>query len=262
MIDEKIRSRAARQYWLISLGQAYELGASDRFVRRRLVEGDWRRVEPCVYAVDRQPITWLRRLKAAELGTAGAAVGGLAAAALHGLTDFRKGRPEIVAAPAVSARNTGAIVHRQVGVRLTTVEGIRVTTVPQTLFDVAARVDPWRLERALDDALVGRQMAVGDLEERLAFYAGSRRPGLPRMRGLIEERRAEGWVPPASELEARLYVVIGRVRGDFEVVRQAPWPWDESPAGTVDTFVPSSGLIIEGDSRRWHTRVRDFGLRS
>lgn len=71
----------------------------------------------------------------------------------------------------------------------------------------------WHLERALDDGLVGKALRLAAVEERLAFYEGSRRAGIPALRSLIGGRREDGWVPPSSELEARLYAVLERLAG-------------------------------------------------
>jgi len=133
-----------------------------------------------------------------------------------------------------------------------------VTTIAQTLFDVAARVSLWKLERAMDDSLVSGRLTVAELQERLAFYEGSRRHGLARIRPLIVERSADAWVPPESDLEARLFVVMNRLPFGGDVVRQPSWPWRESSSGRVDTYLPEHRLIVEADGRRWHTRVRDF----
>ncbi len=258
VLDSKLQTLAARQHWLVSRRQAFELGASTRFLDRRLQAGDLVRIERSVYGYAGHPMTWLRRVKAAELGTPDAAIAGLAAAALHGLTDFRRGRPEIVVPPTAICRHPTALVHRQVGVRTTEVEGVTTTTVTQTLFDVAPRVSIWKLERAVDDCLIGRKVQLEDLEERLRFYEGSRRAGLPVMRSLITERRQSGWVPPSSELEARLYDLLDDVTDRSNVVRQAAWPWRPTTVGAVDAYLPGHGLIIEADGRRWHTRMADF----
>ncbi|MGH9247196.1 MAG: type IV toxin-antitoxin system AbiEi family antitoxin domain-containing protein [Acidimicrobiales bacterium] len=258
ILDEKVSRLAARQYWLISRAQAYRLGASRRFIDRRVAAGHWVRVEPGVYLLAGHALTWQGRFKAVELGAPGGAIAGLAAAAVHALTDVRPGRPEIVVAPDAHHRHKVAIVHRQVGIRATTVDGVRVTTIAQTLFDLAPRIGLWPLERALDDALVAKRLTVDDLNERLAFYDGSRRPGVPRMRALIGERAADAWVPPASELEALLYRTLDSLPSRPTVVRQEAWPWRTSADGTVDSLLPASKLIVEGDGRRWHTRVADF----
>ena len=257
-LEARILDLAARQLWLFNRRQVCGLGASTRFIARRLDSGAWTNPEPSVYGIAGHRLTWRRALKAAELGTADAGVGGLAAAALHQLPDFRAGRPELVAPPCTSSRGKLATIHRQVGYKLTTVDGITVTTIAQTLFDIAARVSLWRLERGMDDPLVAGNLTVAELQERLSFYEGSRRHGLARIRPLIVERSADAWTPPESDLEARLFVVLDRLPFGGDVVRQPSWPWRDQSDGRVDAYVPDHRLIIEADGRRWHTRVRDF----
>jgi very-short-patch-repair endonuclease len=192
------------------------------------------------------------------LSVAESAIGGFAAAALHQLNGFRPGPIELVAPVNAYCRHPTALVHRYAGASITTVDGIAVTTIAQTVFDIGARVRPWRLERIIDDAIVGRRLRVEELEERLAFYVYSRRAGLPALRALVGERATRGWVPPESELEAILLRVLSRLPGHPRVVRQAPLPfWSRQP-GRVDVLLPDHRVIIEADGRRWHTRVADF----
>ena len=257
-LDLALHRLARSQHLLFSRRQATELGASERFIGRRLARGDWLKPDTGVYGLVGASMTWRRQLKAAELSAHEAAIGGTAAAALHSLTDFRPGRPEIVVPPGVSARSRIATVHRQVGFPTTVVDGIRVTTVAQTLFDVAPISSVWRLERAMDDALRDGRLSVPELDALLEFYAESRRNGLPRIRPLIIERRAEGWIPPASDLEARLFAMLDRVPSRPAVIRQHPFAWRQPAAMRVDGFLPGPGIICEGDGRRWHTRVADF----
>ena len=75
------------------------------------------------------------------------------------------------------------------------------------------------------------------------------------MRRLIAVRSGHGFVPPSSVLERLLYRVLDRPRMP-SYVRQARVPW--SPDQVVDALVSAAKLIIEGDGRRWHTRIADF----
>ena len=115
-----------------------------------------------------------------------------------------------------------------------------------------------RLERAVDDALIANKVTIAELEERLDFYVGTRRPGIPRMRALMGERSADGWVPPESELEALLLRMLERLGDAPRIFRQASLPWRSAQPGRVDVLLPDHRLIIEADGRRWHTRVADF----
>ncbi len=257
-IDRQIEALAAKQFGAFSRQQAFTIGASERFVQRRLTHKDWLRVAPAVYALPASRGTWRRQCKIAELASDGGGIAGATAAALHGLAGFRPGPIEVALAVNSASRPLPGTAHRYAGALLTTVDGIRVTTVAQTLFDVAARVGLARLERAIDDALVSKRVTVADLEERLDFYVGSRRPGLPRMRALVGERAADGWVPPESELEAMLLRVLDRVPTAPRIVRQVEFAWRTNLTARVDVLLPDHRLIIEADGRRWHTRVADF----
>lgn len=257
-IDRRIDGLAAKQFGVFSRQQAFELGASERFVKRRLHEKYWLRPVPAVYMLTRSPGTWKRQCKIGELSIDGAAIAGFSAAALHELPGFRPGTIELLAPVNSYCTHPFATLHRYAGAALTMVDGIRVTTISQSLFDVAKRVSPWRLERAMDDALLGKRISSADLDERLQFYAGSRRPGLPRIRPLVLERLDDGWTPPESELEALLAAVLGRIPGVPRIVRQAAFPWRAAKDARVDFLLPDFQLIIEADGRRWHARYADF----
>lgn len=232
-IDARIERIAARQFGSFSRQQAFEAGASERFVQRRLSDGHWARPVPGVYVLRSSAGSWRRQCKVAELSVSGSAIAGRSAAVLHSFEGFRPGRVELLVPVNASCRHGFAVTHRYAGAALTSVDGIQVTTISQTLFDLAARVDPWRLERALDDVLLRRVITVGDLGERLAFYAGSRRQGLPHIRPLIAERRSDGWTPPESELEGPPALGTG----------SAPRPADRNPSGgnAVEVGMPGAG---------------------
>lgn len=256
-IDQRIEALASRQYEVFSRQQAFDLGASERFVARRLVDKWWIRQVPAVYALATSTGTWLRQCKVAELSVAGSALAGSSALAIHEVSGFRPGPLELLVPINAPCRHPTAVVHRYAGAKLATVDGIRVTTVAQSLFDVAMVVSPRKLERGMDDALLTKKVTCGALAERLEFYDGSRRPGLPKIRPLVLERLEDGWVPPESELEAKLYELLAEMPG-LRVVRQAPFPWRAAAPGRVDALLPDHRLIIEADGRRWHTRMKDF----
>jgi very-short-patch-repair endonuclease len=257
-IDRRIETLAGKQYGAFSRQQAFKLGASERFVQRRLLGKHWLRPVPAVFVLAGSAGTWRRQCKIGELSIEGAALAGFAAAALHELAGFRPGRVELLVPVNSYCTHPFATLHRYAGAELTTVDGIRVTTIAQSLFDVAKQVSPWRLERAMDDALLDKRISAADLNERLHFYSGSRRPGLPRIRPLVLERLDDGWTPAESELEALLAAVLGRIPGAPRVVRQAAFPWRSATDSRVDFLLPEFRLIIEADGRRWHARYADF----
>ena len=243
---------------MFSRQQAFDLGASERFVKRRLQDKHWQRPVPAVYTLTTSAGTWKRQCKIAELSIDDAAIAGFSAAALHELPGFRPGRIELLAPVNSYCTHPFATIHRYAGAALTSVDGIRVTTIPQSLFDIAPRVTVWRLERAIDDSLLRKTTSIADLDDRLTFYAGARRPGLPRIRPLILERRSDAWTPPESELEAILAAVLDHLPLASKVVRQAALPWRTSRPGRVDFLLPDHRLIVEADGRRWHARYESF----
>ncbi|HET9548506.1 MAG TPA: DUF559 domain-containing protein [Desertimonas sp.] len=257
-IDRRIETLAARQFGAFSRQQAFDLGASERFVKRRLQQRQWLRPVPAVYLLAHSQGTWKRQCKIAELSIDDAAIAGFAAAVTHELPGFRPGRIELLAPVNSYCTHPFATIHRYAGAKLTVVDGIRVTTIPQTIFDIAPRVNVWRLERAIDDSLLRRRITGADLEERLRFYSGSRRPGLPRVRPLILERVDDARTPPESELEAILAAVLEHLPSAPRVVRQATLPWRTAQMGRVDFLLPDHCLIVEADGRRWHARHEGF----
>jgi very-short-patch-repair endonuclease len=258
IIDQRIEAIASRQYLAFNRQQAFEAGASMRFIERRVAADDWIRTAQGVYVLRGSVGSWLRECKIAELSVPDSAIAMCAGAALQELTSFRPGRVELAVPPTTRTRSSRAVIHRFAGIETTTVKGIRVTTIAQTLFDIVPVVSGLRVERALDDCLLGGRLRLDELEERLAFYAGSRRPGLAVMDALIAERRAEGWQPPESELEVALFTVLDRLPSRPRIVRQAALPWRSPQPGRVDAFLPDHRLILEADGRRWHARVADF----
>ena len=257
-LDQRIERLARRQCGAFSLSQVRAAGGDDHAVGHRLSLGRWVRLAPAVLALAAAPGTFERQCWAAVLGEPVAAVGGLAAAPVLGFQGFRPGRPEIVVPPGGNARSPLALVHRYDGAAITAVRGLNVTTRAQTLFDIASRLSVLRLESTIDDEVLRGRLTIDELEERLAAYEGTRRAGLPLIRSAIEARRADGWVPPASELERRGDRVLRRLRGRPTIVAEASFPWLRRGVGRVDRYLPEAGILVEFDGRRWHARLGDF----
>lgn len=257
-IDRRVVMLAMRQHAVVGRSELLDAGLTERMIDHRLHRRFLRELAPSTYALDGYPATWQRQYKAAELSVPGSAIAGLAAARVHELESFKVVRPEVVGGYTRSVRSTLATVHRSSGRLTTTVDGIRVTTVAQTLFDIVARVDVRRLERATDGALLDRKMAVDELVERLVAHERSRKPGIATWRALVGERAGDGWSPPESVLEALLWDAFERVPGHPDAFRQASPPWWPPGAGRHDIVVPAWRLILEADGRRWHARVHDF----
>jgi hypothetical protein len=240
-LDHAVAVLARRQHGAFNWTQLERLGVTRTIAARRARTQHWVRLARGVYALRASEGTFLRQCWAAVLAMPDAVIAGLAAAAVLGLTDFRSCRPEVLVPRAGATRNPFATVHRSDGFRASCVGHLPVTTVAQTLCDIAPRVSVLKLERALDDHLLSQRGPpdLSPFEERVAFYERSRRPGMATIAALVAERQPDGWQPPASELERRLWRLLRRLPGRPRLVRQAPVPWRDAIDGRFDILIPT-----------------------
>ncbi|MCU0270704.1 MAG: endonuclease domain-containing protein [Acidimicrobiales bacterium] len=256
-IDRGIAALARSQHGAFHRAQVQALGGDDSYIRRRLVNGSWVRLDRAVFALASHPGTWLRQAKAAELSLPDAALSGRSAAVLHGLTGFRPGALELTVAPSCRGSSRLATVRRREDLPTCRVSGIHVVSLAQTVCDVAASSTQTVLDRAVDDLLVARRLRVEELAQRHAALLPRRSHGIGRVSHLLAEVSQEGYVPTESELEASLRSVLRDSRLP-DAVPQAAFPWWPDGACRVDFFIPSWRRILEADGRRWHTRRADF----
>jgi len=147
-------------------------------------------------------------------------------------------------------------IHQSTDLRPSHVEAIKglpVTTVARTLFDLAAVAGEERLGRSMDDAHVSGLCRVADVQ---ALYEELRRRGKRGMKRLGEllALRGPGYVPPESVLERKLLTALDDPRLPTPV-RQYELPWRERAHERVDLAFLDQQIIVEGDGRRWHTRM-------
>jgi hypothetical protein len=255
-MDRQVEQLARRQHGAFSRAQAIRCGATARMIGRRLESGAWLLLDAAVYALPGNPPTWLRQIKAAELGNPYAAVSHRAAAALHELTGFRQGRPEITVPPGAHARSKIARVHRGVDFRCTEVQRITVVTKAQAIVDISQVCTQLRVSRAVED-LAAREGALLDaLRDRYVALAPRGGRDLRPLRAILE-RYGTGFVPLESELERVMRDLFDQP--DLPPISwQHPFPWWPDGPSRVDGLMPDWNLILEGDGRAWHTRVSDF----
>lgn len=258
--DLDIARLARRQHGVFDLAQVKAAGGSRTMVEDRVAGGRWIRLAPRVWALRGAPPTWRRQYKAAELSIPGAALADRAAAVVHDLEGFRVVRPSLVIPYTANPRSEIADLRRSNPVPTAVVDGFRVTSLAQTLFDLLRirTVELWSIERAMDGALLDRRLTVAALAERRDALARSRRPQWPTWAALVDARSDAAWQPPPGELEAVLARVLARLPPDVEVRAESGLPWWSQGQGRVDALLPAWRLIVEADGRRWHARVADF----
>ena len=166
------------------------------------------------------------------------------AAALWGFGVERNGRIE-VSVPSWAGRRPGAIdVHRRPALRAedaTSYEGIPVTGVVRTMIDVASRMEPSALERAIGEADRLERIDPETLLAALGAYANQNGVGeLRRVLGRRSFRLTD------SELERRF----------LRLVEVAGLPVPETGVRVsgykVDFYWPGLRLVVETDGLRYH----------
>jgi very-short-patch-repair endonuclease len=203
------------QHGVISRVQLLALGVAARTIQHWRARGLLHDLHAGVYAWGHRCVSWQGRCVAALLAAGdGAAISHAAAAVLHGLLPPR---PTIdVIAPRRRAGDRTLRIHRGAlsADEVTEREGIRVTTVERTLFDVC---DPRLVTEAIAKGLT-TLIALGDFADRKRRVPGVRRfarvLGLPQYRSKFE-RDFHRWLRHRGFPEAAVNAKIGRRRFDF-----------------------------------------------
>jgi predicted transcriptional regulator of viral defense system len=254
-VDARLAVLADRQHGRVSRRQLLALGlgkhAIDHLVRRRRLHPEYRGVYAVGYARPTRRGRWMAALLA---GGEGAVLSHRSAAALWGLCPPRAGEVE-VSMPRVRQPQQGIRFYRNAPApdEITTVDGIPVTTVPRTLFDLAAVADRRELERALNEADVLGLRDRLSLDDLLTRYP--RRPGSATARAALAARRA-GASATRSELEERF----------LELIDEGGLPRPETNALVtvgersfeLDCLWRAQRLAVELDGRAAHATPQAF----
>ena len=249
--DWWIADLAGRQHGVVAWFQLRAAGISRGLVDFRLAEGRLHIVHRGVYAVGHAAVSGRGRLMAAVLALGpGAVLSHGSAAMLWGLlADWRGAAHVTVPGRGARGRRSGIIVHRVHEIERAELDGIPVTTLPQTLLDLASTTSERTLTRAVERAEAARLLDLGALEPLLA----TTRPGVRALRATLE---LYDDAPTRSELERR-FLELCR---DHDVPRPEVNVWLEGYE--VDFLWRSERLIVETDGLEWHgthaARERDL----
>lgn len=201
-IDAAVAEIATHQHGVVALAQLRAAGWSDDAVVRRARAGRLHRVHRGVYAVGHRRLGAQGHLWAALLAVPGGALSHRTAAAVWDLCPLPSGRLDVTTTGA--ARSTRELrVHRTTRLDVAVRDGLRVTSVAQTLRDRARANDP-RLERLVARAEHHRLLDAGSLAEQFD------QPGGRRLRDALDALAHTGPNPTRSELEERLLDEIAR----------------------------------------------------
>lgn len=255
-LDDDLRRLAGEQHALISRQQARDLGASASALAHRLSGPDWdaptRRVLRLVGATR----TNLQQLMIATLD-ANAAISHSSAAYLWRLPGFGFGRMEVSRLQDVGRLSSPfALVHRVrhlPELHITERRGIPVTTLPRTVFDLAASIHPGRLDR-LVETVIRKSPSVLIGLHHLLEEAGSGREGVVAMRAVLA-KRPPGYVPTESGLEAQFARILASA-GERPLERQIDLGGHEW-IGRVDFLDRLLSIVFEVDSDAFHSTEVD-----
>ena len=236
------------------------MGADWGFLRTRLRAGTWKALSPTVLLLVGVASSFDQRCIAGILDTSGGAVvSRQAAAALWGLPGFNPDQVHITRPRNATSRNSSLVVvheSRYLPAHHSTIrEGIPITTVARTVFDLAGCLHPARTERALENGLKYHLVALEDLRRVTIELLARGRAGSTLMRQLLAARRA-GYIPPASGLEADFLALL--VAAGIELPEgQVDLGGDDGWIGRVDFYYRRLRLVIEIDSDIHHTAKLD-----
>ncbi|HZK50061.1 MAG TPA: type IV toxin-antitoxin system AbiEi family antitoxin domain-containing protein [Actinomycetota bacterium] len=258
--DDQLRhlvTLAECQYGLVTRTQLAELCLSDSAVGRLVTRGVLRRVRPGVYRLlgagpSRQQDITAVRLWAGEEAFASHRTG----AEIHGLPGAVP--PLIEITTQRSVRSSDVLVHRRATWPpgdVTVVEGIRVSTIPRTLLDLASVVHLGTLARVLD-ATLHRGVSLDSISRRLEATAVQGRNGTANLRKLIHERTDES-AAVESPLE-RDFLTLVRDRNMDEPVAQYPVFVDGHLIARLDFAYPELKIGIELDGYAFHSSREAF----
>jgi hypothetical protein len=245
---------AAAQFGVISLSQLAECGLTYAAVRSRVQRGQLHRLHRGVYAVGHPRIVDHACLVAALLAAGREAfLSHRTAAGVWGLRAVSTSRIEVTV-PAAGVRSRSPLqLHRTEmtphPADVTIRSGLRASSVPRLLIELAPREQPAELQRLITQAIRTRVLKLDELE--LAFKRHAHRPGVGVLKAAMRayrprpqrksgfERAFDDWLDQYPEIPDPLRnVQIG--------------PWE------IDCYWPAQQLAVELDGRSYHIAAGDF----
>jgi len=255
-LDQAISALANTQYNVVIAAQLRALGLGPRGIRHRVAAGRLHTLYRSVYAVGSRNLTREGHFLAAVYACGkDAALSHISAAAHRG---FRPGASTKihVTSPTRSGRAYGGIrVHS--GATLTAADitihnGIPCTTVARTLLDLADVVAFDALDRAVHESVAMQLFDLKAVKDVLGRANGRR--GAQKLREVLADPgHLEGPLPHQG-VEERFFAFC-RQQG---LPRPEVHPDVPTAAETfeVDFLWRDQRLIVETDSRAWHSTIR------
>jgi predicted transcriptional regulator of viral defense system len=249
VIDRLIAELADRQHGVVATWQLLTLGLTHDDIGYRAQTGRLHRIYRGVYAVGHRKLTRQGHRMAAVLAYGPDAVLSHRSAAAH--WDLGSGSYKIdVTTPKERRSRKGLRVHTATlhHEDRTTHDGIPITTVARTIFDLAAQTHQDGLTYLIEEADRKHRLDLEALDRAIARRP--RAPGTKRLRTVLATYR--GAPDTRSKLE----------RGFRKLIAKAGLPepqFNVLLAGmTVDVYWPQWKLVVELDGEPYHDNPRKF----
>jgi very-short-patch-repair endonuclease/predicted transcriptional regulator of viral defense system len=264
--DAVIAELAGRQHGVVARRQLVELGVREDAIDARLRRKRLHRLHLGVYAVGHDVVSREGRWMAAVLACGpGAVLSHRSAAALWGIRPPSRGRTEVTVPTKSDSRggiwrHSASLPADEVTVR----DGIPVTTVPRTIFDLAATEPVTTVESALRESEYLRLHDRLSLPDFLERYPGRR--GSRKVRSCLA-RRGEASGRTRSPLEERFLPFLRR--HGLPIPQLNAWVQAGGRSFQVDCLWENRKQIVELDGYQAHgtkaafrnDRARDRTLR-
>jgi very-short-patch-repair endonuclease len=245
---------AERQHGVVARRQLLEIGLGPRAIGGRLERGYLRSIHHGVYAVGHltlgRPAKWMAAVLACGPGSV---LGHRSAAALWGLLDTSE-QPEVIR-PRKFRRRSGVTAHFGAVPtdERTTKDGIPVTIVPRTIFDLAGLGLRRQTQRVMYQAEVRQLKDDLSIPDLLTRYP--QRPGAPLLRELLSEGvHLRG--APINRFEDRFADLLDRHR--VPRPRFNPHLGISGRSFKPDCLWPRHRLIVELDGAAVHQTRQSF----
>lgn len=249
---------ATAHHGVFTVSEAAALGMGEKVVANRVANGIFVRIGRGILAL---PGTATRPdliMRAAHRLLHGV-VSHESAGRTHGLEPITMTPPTLTVSHRSTNRFPGVIVHQSTDLlesHLMVIDGLRTTTPARTIIDLSQTTTARRLERIVDNALSWRTVGIDELVDLHLALARRGKPGTIRLRRVLGERTGQSPVSP-SVLERRLISLL-REAGLPQPVSEFQAPWLRPVDGRVDLAYQAERVVIEADSRRWHTLFDAF----
>jgi hypothetical protein len=270
-VTERILDHAEDQHFLVSRGEALDLGATEQYVKYQVARARWLQIHPGVYQVDRRPLSWESKLMAAVLACgSGARVSHRAALVLWKMDGISSAPIEVTMPFGNLAVPDGVVVHRSR--RPTSVaarSGIPVSGPERLLLECCIYLPPIVIGKALDSAIRRNLTTIDRMWLMLACEGGRGVRGTKKMRGILRDRVHDTATDSGSEFEL-LYSMqrggVPRPELGFELYpeggRRIPdfiWP-DRGKAVEVDGIDAHNSADKLDDDLQRQNELMDLGL--